>query len=358
MVNVIRKGCLVIDSLKRFFRGKNILITGGTGTVGTALIRELLKYGPEKIRIYSRDESKQFDLQAELYEHRDVMRYFIGDVRDIDRLKIALESTEIIFHAAALKHVPACEYNPFEALKTNVIGTQNVIDAARATPGVRNVIFISTDKATNPYNTMGVSKLFAERLVASANQYMGASRNIVFSSVRFGNVIGSRGSIIPLIKKQVAGQDFVTLTDPGMTRFILSIEQAANLVLRASSLARGGETFILKMPVVNIKDLIEVIIEYYAPRFKKKASDIEMRVTGPRKGEKLYEDLMTVEESYSAVENDELYVLLPEMLKASEIKKFYGGARIDRFGRYASDEMKCVSKKEILRMLKEYNALD
>jgi len=346
-----------ITSLEKFFKGKNVLITGGTGTVGTALIRELLKYKPEKIRIYSRDETKQFELQNELSEYHETMRYFIGDVRDKERLKLALESTDIIFHAAALKHVPACEYNPFEALKTNVMGTQNVIEAARATPSVQKVIFISTDKATNPSNTMGVSKLFAERLVANANQYKGASRNIIFSSVRFGNVIGSRGSLIPLIKRQVETHDYVTLTDPTMTRFILSLAQATNLVLESAMLARGGETFILKMPVVNIKDFIEVLVEHYAPMFKKSPEKIEMKVVGIRRGEKLYEDLMTGEESYSAVENKDMFILLSDLLCDSEHKKYYDASLIKKHGRHASTDFECMSKKQILKMLQDQNVL-
>ena len=346
-----------IVSLEKFFKGKNVLITGGTGTVGTALIKELLKYKPEKIRIYSRDETKQFELQQELSEHHEIMRYFIGDVRDKERLKIALESTDIIFHAAALKHVPACEYNPFEALKTNVMGTQNVIEAARATPSVQKVLFISTDKATNPSNTMGVSKLFAERLVANANQYKGASRSIIFSSVRFGNVIGSRGSLIPLIKRQVETHDYVTLTDPTMTRFILSLSQATNLVLESAMLARGGETFILKMPVVNIKDFIEVLVEYYAPMFKKSAKKIEMRNVGIRRGEKLYEDLMTGEESYSAIENKNMFILLTDLLSEIEHKKYYDAFRIRAYGRHASTDFECMSKQQILKMLQDQNVL-
>ncbi len=342
---------------EKFFKGNNVLITGGTGTVGTALVKELLKYKPEKIRIYSRDETKQFELQHELAQYHKTMRYFIGDVRDKERLKIALESTDIIFHAAALKHVPACEYNPFEALKTNVLGTQNVIEAARATPSVRKVIFISTDKATNPSNTMGVSKLFAERLIVNANQYKGASRNIIFSSVRFGNVIGSRGSLIPLIKRQVETHDYVTLTDPSMTRFILSLSQATNLVLKAATLARGGETFILKMPVVNIKDFIEVLVEYYAPKFKKAAEDIKLKVVGIRRGEKLYEDLMTGEESYCAVESPDMFILLPDLLSDKDHQKYYDASRIKVYGKHASTDCKCMSKKQMLQMFSEQNVL-
>jgi len=342
-------------SISKFFKGKSILITGGTGTVGSALTKELLKLKPEKIRIYSRDETKQFEMQQELCDYPDIMRYFIGDVRDLERFKQAIETTEIIFHAAALKHVSACEYNPFEALKTNVIGTQNVIDAAIATKKVEKVIYISTDKATNPSNTMGVSKLFAERLVSAANGYKGL-RKVIFSGVRFGNVMGSRGSLIPLIKKQIETQNYVTLTDPTMTRFVLSIGQAINLVLQSAEIARGGETFILKMPVVNVKDLIEVLIEHYAPQYGKSPKDIEIKVIGLKSGEKLYEDLMTREEAMHAIETKDMFIILPQGPALLEkTLKSYSGKPLARAQKYSSDIIKSISKREIKKMLDEHD---
>lgn len=344
-------------SVSSYFKGKSVLITGGTGTVGSALTRALLKLKPEKIRIYSRDETKQFEMQQELCDYPDIMRYFIGDVRDLDRFKQAIETTEIIFHAAALKHVPACEYNPFEALKTNVVGTQNVIDAAIATKKVEKVIYISTDKATHPSNTMGVSKLFAERLVSAANGYKGL-RKVVFSGVRFGNVMGSRGSLIPLVKKQIETQDYVTLTDPTMSRFVLSIGQATDLVLKSAELAQGGEIFILKMPVVNVKDLIEVLIEHYAPQFGKSPRDIRIRTIGSRSGEKLYEDLMTREEAMHAIETEEMFIILPQGTALLEkTARTYRGKPCAKVQKYSSEAVRPISKREIRKLLEAHDLL-
>ncbi|MHA1353337.1 MAG: SDR family NAD(P)-dependent oxidoreductase [Candidatus Heimdallarchaeaceae archaeon] len=211
------------------FKEKTILITGGTGTIGSALCKELLKYNPKQIRIYSRDDTKQFDLASELDEYENI-RYLIGDVRDRERLFRATEGVDYIFHVAALKHVGICEYNPFESIKTNVIGTQNTIDAAIKN-NIDKYLLISTDKATNPTNTMGATKLLAERLTVSANLYKGVAET-KFSVVRFGNVFFSRGSVIPLFIKQIKKKKEITITDKEMTRFIMSIEEAAEFLLK------------------------------------------------------------------------------------------------------------------------------
>jgi len=223
------------------FKNKKILVTGGTGSIGQEIMREILRYEPEVVRILDVDETKQFELEQE-YGNRENVRFLLGDIRDKERLYRAIEDIDIVFHTAALKHVLACEYNPFEGVKTNVIGIQNLISVC-IDEEVEKVIFTSSDKAVNPTNVMGATKLLAERLMTSANYYKGTRRTI-FSSVRFGNVLGSRGSVIPLFKKQIEAGGPVTLTNKEMTRFIMPMRDAINLLFKATELAQGGEIFI------------------------------------------------------------------------------------------------------------------
>jgi UDP-N-acetylglucosamine 4,6-dehydratase/5-epimerase len=229
-----------------FYHGRRILVTGGTGSIGSHIVRQLIAQEPRALRILSRDETKQLYLQEELARSGDLasVRFLIGDVRDPIRLRRAMEGIDVVFHAAAMKHVPACEYNPFEAVQTNVLGTQNVITAAREA-SVGRVVAVSTDKACSPENTMGATKLLAERLIAAAH---GFSAGQVLCGVRFGNVIGSRGSLVPIVRQQLREGRPVTLTDSRMTRFMMTMEDAARLVLTAGARAHGGEIFILKMP--------------------------------------------------------------------------------------------------------------
>jgi UDP-N-acetylglucosamine 4,6-dehydratase len=295
--------------MEEIFKNKNIMVTGGTGSIGSEIVRRVLKYWPKVVRILSRDETKQFELEQEL-GNLDNIRFLIGDIRDKDRLKRAFEEIDIVFHAAAMKHVPACEYNPFEAVQTNVIGTQNVIDAAIYAE-VEKVISISTDKAASPINTMGTTKLLAEKLIIDANYYKGR-RKTIFSCVRFGNVIGSRGSVIPLFEKQIHKGGPLTITDHEMTRFMMTIPQAVDLVFKATKLAVGGEIFIFKMPVVKLKDLAETMIEKFAPKYGYRKEDIPIKIIGTRKGEKMHEKLMLEEEAQFAYETDEMFVVIPQ----------------------------------------------
>jgi len=328
------------------FEKKTILVTGGTGSIGSEIVRQLLLQNPKSIRIFSRDESKQFLLQQELYEYENI-RYLIGDVRDKQRLLYATEGVDYIFHAAALKHVPACEYNPFEAVKTNVIGVQNVIEAALAND-VKKVISISTDKVVNPMNTMGATKLLSEKLMSAADYYKGAHKT-VFACVRFGNVMGSRGSVIPLFKEQIRSGKPITLTDKRMTRFMMSIPQAASLVLKAAEYARGGELFILKMPSLNILDLAEVLIEDYETTYGIKFKP-GIREIGIRPGEKLYEELMTLDESARALCNDEMF-LIPSSIN-DKVKRYeYDGFVKAKYEEYSSLNAPKLNKKEILELL-------
>lgn len=297
------------SSLEETFRDKRILVTGGTGSIGGELVRKLLEYNPKVIRIFSNDENALFNLELDLQQYTN-LRFLVGDVRDKERLRRAAEDIEIVFHAAALKHVPSCEYNPFEAIKTNVIGTQNLLEVA-IDMNVEKVITISTDKAVSPVNVMGATKLLAERLTIAANYYKGFKRT-VFSCVRFGNVLGSRGSVVQLFEKQIRNGGPVTLTDPDMIRFVMSMDRAIELMLKAAEMAKGEEIFIFKMPALHIKNLADVMIQKLAPKYGYEPRDIKVKIVGRRKGEKLYEELMTEDEAMNAYETEDMLVVLPE----------------------------------------------
>jgi FlaA1/EpsC-like NDP-sugar epimerase len=340
--------------MKTLFKGKNILVTGGTGTVGRLLVEQVLKYEPAVVRILSRDESKQFDMQKELMDVRNV-RFFIGDVRDKERLIHAMDGVDFVFHTAAMKHVIACEYNPFEALKTNLEGSKNVIEAALEN-GVRKVILTSTDKATNPCNTMGVSKLFAERLFTAANYYKGGHAT-AFASVRFGNIMGSRGSVVPLFKKQIENGGPVTVTDPEMTRFVITTQQSMDFVFRATQLAQGGEIFILKMPVICVRDLLDVMIDMFGPAACGRKGKIAVRIIGAQPGEKVYEELMTEEESTRAVELPDMFVLLPQIRDLFPREYKYPKQKKPTVDRFISHDVQPMTKPEIEKMIKSIYGL-
>jgi len=329
---------------ENYFRDKKILITGGTGTVGREIVRKLLPLNPSVIRIYSRDETKQFDMQEELGNVKNI-RYFIGDVRDAKRLEMAMEEIDIVFHLAALKHVGSCEYNPFEAINTNVYGSQNVINAALKV-NAEKVIFTSTDKAVNPTSTMGATKLMAEKLFTAANFYKGKHRTI-FASVRFGNVLGSRGSVIPLFKNQLINGKSITLTSKRMTRFIMSLKEAAEFIFKAVYLAKGGEVFVPKMPVVKIIDLVETIEESLG-------LSNNIKEIGVKPGEKLYEELMTGDEERRSLERDDMYIILPPLKEPGGSKYFYPDAYIPRGdNHYTSERGSFLSKDKIRKFLQE-----
>ena len=290
------------------FRGKNILVSGGSGSIGSEIVKKLLQYEPKVVRVLSNDENCLFNLEQELQGYSN-LRFLAGDVRDKERLQHAVEDIDFVFHAAALKHVPLCEYNPFEAVKTNVLGTQNVIETAMEEE-VEKLITISTDKAVNPVNVMGATKLLAERLTISANYYKGL-RETAFSCVRFGNVLDSRGSVVPLFQTQVEKGGPVTLTEPNMTRFIMSIPKAVELVLKAAEIAQGGEIFIFKMPALRIGDLAKAMIEELAPQYGYNPESIKVEITGKRVGEKMYEELLTADEDMNASETEDMFIITP-----------------------------------------------
>jgi FlaA1/EpsC-like NDP-sugar epimerase len=289
-----------------YLTGRTILVTGGTGSIGGAIVDAVLLEQPKTLRVISRDDSKQFEL-GQRHRGADNLRMLIGDVRSRERMTRAMAGAELVFHAAAMKHVSASEFNPFEATETNVRGTQNVVEAA-IDAGVERVLGISTDKAVDPTNVMGATKLLAERLLTAAEHYKGPVQT-KFASVRFGNVIGSRGSLVPLIRGQVARGGPVTVTDPEMSRYLMPVGDAVHLCFEAMRRMQGGEVFILKMPRVRVGDLVEVLIEAYAPQFGMHASEIRIETIGARAGEKRHETLLTDEEAVSAEEADGMYIL-------------------------------------------------
>jgi FlaA1/EpsC-like NDP-sugar epimerase len=309
-----------------FYTNKKILVTGGTGTIGQHLVRRLLQDNPAVIRIFSRDEHKQFEMQQSFQEHHRTLRYLIGDVRDVNRLTRAMEDIDYVFHLAAMKHVPACEYNPFEAVQTNVIGTQNVIQAA-INNGVSRVLFTSSDKAVSPINTYGATKLMAERLISAA-AYQKGPKPTVFASVRFGNVMGSRGSVIPLFKKQILEHQYITVTNMKMVRYMMTPSQAINLMLKANELAFGGEVFVLKMPVIGLKDLAEIIIEEVSKKYQIR-TPVEIKETGLRPGEKMFEELMTEDEARVALELTDMYILQPSFGAGVDRRNYGAVQRLD-----------------------------
>ena len=325
--------------LNDFYKGKKVLVTGGSGSIGQKIVKELLNHDVDVVRVLDNNETALFDLEQDLNSSK--IRTLVGDIRDYRRLERAFKDIDIIFHAAAYKHVPLCEYNPLDAVKTNVIGTQNIIDAA-ITCDVDKVILISTDKAVNPVNVMGATKLLAERLMISSNVYSGRG-GTKFSCVRFGNVLNSRGSVIPVFKKQIKQGGPLTITDERMTRFIMHIHEAAKLILTAGSLSNGGEIFILKMPSVTVPDLAEAMIEYYAPKYGFNIEDIDIEIIGKRVGEKLHEELMTPEELVCAEDNDDLFII------RNEINENHPNFV------YNSSEIEQLDKNEILRILHEIN---
>jgi FlaA1/EpsC-like NDP-sugar epimerase len=325
------------------FDNKKVLVIGGTGSIGQQLIQKILSEQPSVVRVYSRDEYKQFVLKEKLGELSNI-RYLIGDVRDKERLDRAMHDIDIVFNLAALKHVPSSEYNPFEAVKTNVIGTQNVIDCALSNK-VKKVIYTSSDKAVSPTNTMGATKLLAERLMSSAYYARGDSGTI-FASVRFGNVMGSRGSVIPLFKQQIIENGYITLTEPNMTRFMMSMTQAVELTIKACALAKGGEVFVLKMPVIRLKDLADVVIEKVCEKVNLNPDLVEIKEIGLRPGEKMYEELMSEDEAYKALELDDMYIIT-----SNYNNYFYPGASEVKVRSYSSHIEKILDKQELRELI-------
>ncbi|MDD5450339.1 MAG: polysaccharide biosynthesis protein [Desulfovibrionales bacterium] len=299
-----------MDKRNIFLNNKRILVTGACGTVGSELVCQLLEdnYQPAEVIALDNNESGLFFLEQRFISDSRAS-FFLADVRDRDKLCRKMHGVDIVFHTAAFKHVILCERSPFEAVQTNIVGVQNIIYAA-CENHVERVIFTSSDKAVNPTNVMGTSKLMGEKLMTAANSNS-RNKGPLFTSTRFGNVLGSRGSVIPIFHEQIRKGGPVTLTDPEMTRFIMSIREAVRLVIDSASLARGGEVFITKMPVIRIKDLAEVMIQELAPVYGHEPASVEILNIGAKPGEKMYEELLSLEETRRAIELPLYFAVLP-----------------------------------------------
>lgn len=324
--------------MKSLLEGKSILVTGGTGSFGKKFVRYVLDhFNPRRVIVFSRDELKQFEMEKEFNDDR--LRFFIGDVRDRDRLYRAFAGVDFVVHAAALKQVPACEYNPFEAVKTNILGAQNIIEAA-IDCGVRRLVALSTDKAANPVNLYGATKLCSDKLFIAGNSYVG-TRETCFAVVRYGNVVGSRGSVVPLFKIQ-RETGVITITDSRMTRFWITLEQGVQFVLNCLANMHGGEVFVPKIPSMKITDLAEAI-----------APGCRQEYIGIRPGEKLHEVMIPEDDARNTVELEDYYVIQPQFPWWSR-KNCSGGRPVPDGFRYSSDTNTCwLTIEELRRMVGE-----
>lgn len=326
--------------------GKVVLVTGGTGSFGKAFIGKILKnYNPKKIIVYSRDELKQYEMAQTFNDKR--MRFFIGDVRDSERLKSAMEGVDICIHAAALKHVPIAEYNPLECIKTNIHGAINVIDSALY-HGVEHIVALSTDKAASPINLYGATKLCSDKLFVSANNIKGSKKS-KFCVVRYGNVVGSRGSVVPFFKQLIeSGASELPITDERMTRFWITLEGGVEFVLKNMERMHGGEIFIPKIPSMKITDLAHAL-----------APNLPIKIIGIRPGEKLHEVMIPKDESHLAIEFDDFFILEPTINFQTPIDYFHTalgerGVRVENGFEYSSEKNKhWLSSNELLRMIEE-----
>ena len=331
------------------FENKKILITGGTGSLGTALTKRLLNLNVDTVRIYSRNESKQILMESEILDDR--IRYLIGDVRDLPRLEKALEGIDIVFHAAALKHVPVIEYNPFEAIKTNVLGTQNLIDACLK-ENVETVVGIGTDKAVSPLNTYGATKLLMEKLLTTAQNYLDIDKyKTKFLAVRYGNVLGSSGSVLPKFVSQIKKKQKITITDPNMTRFSLTMDEALDFILKSTSIGKGTEVFVPKLKAYSINGLKESLFELLENTGEK--------IISLRPGEKMHETLLNSDELRYVWELDDKYVLFNSAKQEDEIENSYPKIKkLEISNAYSSNTVEKLTKDELNKIILKTGLLD
>ena len=334
------------------FKNKTILITGGTGSLGQALTQRLLQMDVRAIRIFSRNESKQIEMENAIKDDR--IRFFLGDVRDLERLKRATEDVDLVFHAAALKHVPKIEYNPFEAIKTNVVGSQNVIDAC-LTNNVEKVVCVGTDKAVSPLNTYGATKLLMEKLFVAANNYLNREKyRTIFLAVRYGNVLGSSSSVIPKFIEQIMANKPATITDPKMTRFSITMNEALDFIFNATKIGKGSEVFVPKLRAYNIIDVKNTLTELL--------SDTGEKIIGIRMGEKLHETLINEDEMRYGWEFKNMYMIanpLYSLFSDKNIKKSYQGIKkIEDIQTYSSDAVEKIPIKDLKTIIKNAGLLN
>jgi|TARA_B100000809_G_scaffold108607_1_gene107079 UDP-N-acetylglucosamine 4,6-dehydratase/UDP-glucose 4-epimerase len=334
------------------FKDKTVLITGGTGSLGQAITKRLLEMDVRAIRIFSRNESKQIQMESKFQDQR--LRFLLGDVRDYGRLEMALEDVDIVFHTAALKHVPKIEYNPFESIKTNVIGSQNVIDACLKS-NVERAVCIGTDKAVSPLNTYGSTKLLMEKLFVAANNYLNREKyRTIFLAVRYGNVLGSSGSVIPKFIEQIKSNKSVTITDPEMTRFSITMNEALDFIFNSVNIAKGSEIFVPKLRAYNIMDVKNALAELL--------SDTNEKITGIRTGEKLHETLINEDEIRYSWDLKNMYMIaspLYNLFNDKNIKESYQGIKkIDNMEKYSSDTVERIPIKDLKTIIKNAELLN
>ncbi len=334
------------------FKDKTVLITGGTGSLGQAITKRLLEMDVRAIRIFSRNESKQIQMESKFQDQR--LRFLLGDVRDYGRLEMALEDVDIVFHTAALKHVPKIEYNPFESIKTNVIGSQNVIDACLKR-NVERAVCIGTDKAVSPLNTYGSTKLLMEKLFVAANNYLNREKyRTIFLAVRYGNVLGSSGSVIPKFIEQIKSNKSVTITDPEMTRFSITMNEALDFIFNSVNIAKGSEIFVPKLRAYNIMDVKNALAELL--------SDTNEKITGIRTGEKLHETLINEDEIRYSWDLKNMYMIaspLYNLFNDKNIKESYQGIKkIDNMEKYSSDIVERIPIKDLKTIIKNAELLN
>ena len=331
------------------FENKKILITGGTGSLGTALTKRLLNLNVDTVRIFSRNESKQISMESEIKDDR--VRFLIGDVRDLPRLEKAMEGIDFVFHAAALKHVPVIEYNPFEAIKTNILGTQNLIDACLK-ENVETVVGIGTDKAVSPLNTYGATKLLMEKLLTTAQNYLDIDKyRTKFLAVRYGNVLGSSGSVLPKFVSQIKKKQKITITDPNMTRFSLTMDEALDFILKSTSIGKGTEVFVPKLKAYSINGLKESLFELLENTGEK--------IISLRPGEKMHETLLNSDELRYVWELDDKYVLFNSAKQEDEIENSYPKIKkLEISNAYSSNTVEKLTKDELNKIILKSKLLD
>ena len=325
------------------FENKKILITGGTGSLGNALTKRLLNEGADTIRIFSRNDSKQLEMESKFNDDR--LRFLIGDVRDYERLERAVEDIDIVFHAAALKHVPVIEYNPFEAIKTNILGSQNVINACLH-ENVERAICVGTDKAVSPLNTYGATKLLMEKLFVTAKNYLKKERHTTkFIALRYGNVLGSSGSVIPKFIEQIKNKEKITITDPNMTRFSISMNEALDFILKAAELGKGSEIFVPKLRAYSIIDVKESLFELLGKT--------DEETIGIRPGEKLNEILVNQDEMKYCWDYNDVYLLVNPSVQRfiSSLDEYPEKKKIENIDVYSSDNVPRIPKDELKEII-------
>ena len=327
-----------------FLHGKNILITGGSGSIGESLTKRAISDGARLIRVFSNDENGLYEMESEYKNYKNI-EYVIGDIQNPEIVSEIVKGIDIVFHAAALKHVDRCELNPLETINVNIMGTKNIIKAAKKEK-IQRMILISTDKAVNPIGVMGATKLLGEKLIAAEAFHDKA--NTIFASVRFGNVFNTRGSILPRIEKQISEGGPITLTNPEMKRFFMTKDDAINLIISATTIAKGGETFVLKMPLIRLDDLFEAMKNLLSSKYNYDSSQIKTKIIGTRPGEKLIEYLLSEFEIENTFETKDFFIIPPLNMPI----KAYPNAKKSKNPQSYFKEIKTISKKEITKILK------